>query len=140
MLQHTHTHTHTHSHIHTFSFSRVFAFVCVRKLSGRISYGSSGRRLSVGVARGEEERVMGGEGCGGIGVVGDIAVDVNVLPRTLGHGQTDSSSQTVFTNYLTRCWAPTRQGREERNEKREGEGEWEERQRLVCNLGTVDTF
>lgn len=83
---------------------------------------------------------MGGEGCGGIGVVGDIAVDVNVLPRTLGHGQTDSSSQTVFTNYLTRCWAPTRQGREKRNEKREREGEGEERQRLVCNLGTVDTF
>lgn len=63
---------------------------------------------------------MGGEGCGGIGVVGDIAVDVNVLPRTLGHGQTDSSSQTVFTNYLTRCWAPTRQG--ERGAEREERG------------------
>lgn len=70
MLQHTHRHTHANRHIytHTFSFSRVFAFVCVRKLSGRISYGSSGRRLSVGVARGRREsEEKKGEGVGATG-------------------------------------------------------------------------
>lgn len=98
-------HLHSHAHLPWNAYVRVFGFVCVRKLSGCISYGSSGRRLSaLGTVSDAGERYKG----------------MAPLQRwhccTREHGASDSvsdsdsdqatdfSSQTVFTNYLTRCW------------------------------------